>query len=82
MVEIKAPATLKDFEGKLGVSFKSLVAQFSKKELLDVEKMVVINLKREESIALMDRDDNLWELFRNNKGHYKLRRLKRKLAGT
>jgi len=48
----------------------------SKGELFDTDKMVTINLKREESVVLVDRDDNLWELFKNRKGHYKLRRLK------
>jgi hypothetical protein len=78
MVEIKAPVKLKDLECKLGILFKSLVAEVSKKELLYTEKMVAINLKREESIVLMDAKDNLWELFKNRKGHYSLRKLKRK----
>jgi len=78
MVEIKAPVKLKDLECKLGILFKSLVAEVSKKELLYTEKMVAINLKREESIVLMDAKDNLWELFKNRKGHYSLRKLKSK----
>jgi len=78
MVEIKAPVKLKDLECKLGILFKSLVAEVSKKELLYTEKMVAINLKREESIVLVDRDDNLWELFKNKKGHCNLRKLKGK----
>jgi len=82
MVEIKSPVKLKDLEGKLGVLFKSLVAGVSNKELLDTEKMIAINLKREESIVLMDRDDNLWELFKNKKGRYNLKKLKGKQHGT
>jgi hypothetical protein len=78
MVEIKAPVKLKGLECKLGVLFKSLVAEVSKKELLETEKIVAINLKKEESIVLMDAKDNLWELFKNRKGHYSLRKLKRR----
>jgi len=76
MVEIKAPVKLRDLECKLGVLFKSLVAEVSKKELLDAEKLVTISLKREESIVLIDGNDNLWELFKGKKGHYNLKRLK------
>jgi hypothetical protein len=76
MVKIKAPIRLKDLECKLGILFKSLVATVSKKELLDTKKIVAISLKREESIVLMDGNDNLWELFKNRKGHYRLKRLK------
>jgi hypothetical protein len=78
MVEVKAPVRFKDLECKLGVLFKSLVVGFSKKELLDTEKMIAINLKREESIVLMDGEDNLWELFKNKKGRYSLRKLRGK----
>jgi hypothetical protein len=75
MVEIKAPIKLKDLECKLGVLFKSFVAEVSKKELLD-DEIIMISLKREESIVLMDGNDNLWELFKNRKGRYNLKRLK------
>jgi hypothetical protein len=75
MVEIKAPIKLKDLECKLGVLFKLFVVEFSKKELLD-DEIIMISLKREESIVLMDGNDNLWELFKNRKGRYNLKRLK------
>jgi hypothetical protein len=78
MVEIKSPVKLKDLEGKLGIFFRSFVVGLQKKELLDTEKMIAINLKRQESIVLMDRDDNFWELFKNKKGHYNLKKLKGK----
>lgn len=67
---------LKNLEGRFHILFKSLMGEGSKGELFDTDKMVTINLKREESVVLVDRDDNLWELFKNRKGHYKLRRLK------
>jgi hypothetical protein len=44
--------------------------------------MIAIDLRREESIVLMDRDDNLWELFKNKKGHYNLKRLKGERHGA
>jgi len=76
MVDIKAPAKLKKLECKLGILFKPLVAEASKEELLDTKKIVTISLKREESIALIDGNNNLWELFKNRKGRYSLKRLK------
>jgi hypothetical protein len=54
------------------------IGEVLKRELFDTEKIVAINLKREESIVLTDRDYNLWELFKNKKGCYRLKRLKRK----
>jgi hypothetical protein len=82
MVEIKSPLKLRDLECKLGLLFKLVIGEGSKRELLDTEKMVAISLKREESIVFMDRDDNLWELFKNKKGRYSLRRLKGKQHGS
>lgn len=78
MVEIKAPVRLRDLEGRIGIVFRLLTGEGFKKELFDSDKIVTINLKREESIVLMDRDDNLWELFKNRRGHYDLRKLKGK----
>ena len=82
MVEIKAPVKLKDLECKLGVLFKSLVAEVSKKELLDTEKIVAMNLKKGESVVLMDRNDDFWEVSRNGKGQYHLKRLNGKKHKT
>jgi hypothetical protein len=41
--------------------------------------MVAINLKREECIALIDKKENFWELSRNRRGRYTIRRLESKL---
>lgn len=76
MVELKFPVKLKVLECKLAILFKLLMVRFSKRELLDTEKIITIRLKREESIVLMDRDDNLWELFKNKKGRHSLKNLK------
>jgi len=82
MVEIKSPVCLRDIEGRLGILFKLLMAEGLKKELLDTDKLIAINLKKEESVALMDKNDNFWELFRNKKGRYFVRRLGNKKHGT
>jgi hypothetical protein len=82
MVEIKSPVRLKNLEGKFGVLFKALMAEGSRKELFDTDKMMAINLKKEESIALIDRNEDFWELFRNKKGHYSIRKLNDKRNGA
>jgi len=82
MVEIKSPVCLRDIESRLGILFKLLMAEGLKKELFDTDKLVAINLKKEESVALMDRNDNLWEIFRNKKGRYSVRRLGDRKHGT
>lgn len=77
MVEIKSPIRLKDLEGKAGVSFKALLGlEGAKKELYDSDRLLVINLDKGESIAFLDREDNIWELSRNRRGRYNLRQLK------
>lgn len=82
MVEIKSPVRLKDLEGKFGVLFKALMAEGSKKELFDTDKMVAINLNKKECIAFVDRNDGFWELCRNKRGHYSIRKLKDKRNGV
>jgi len=52
------------------------MAKVSKKEFLDIDKVVVIDLGRQESIAFVYRNDDLWELFRNRKGRYFVKRLR------
>jgi hypothetical protein len=82
MGEIKSPVRIRELEGALGVLFRSLVARGSKRELLDTEKMIAINLKKGGSIALMDRNDDFWELSKNRKGQYHLKRLNKKKLET
>ena len=78
MVKIRSPVRLKDLEGRVGVSFKALLGiEGSKKELYDSDRMLILTLDKGERIAFLDRDDNIWELSRNDKGRYNLRRLKR-----
>jgi hypothetical protein len=75
MVKIKCPVTLIELEGTLGVLFRYFAARGSKREFLDTEKMITIDLKKGESIVLMDRNDDFWELSRNGKGQHHLKRL-------
>jgi len=75
MTEIKSPVRIKDLEGRFGISFKGFMAKGSKRELSDTEKVVVIKLEKEECIALIDANDNFWELCRNKKGRYGIKRL-------
>jgi hypothetical protein len=75
-IEIKSPVRAKDLEGKFHVLFKTLVgADGSRKELFDTDKMVTLNLKKGEGIALIDEKGRFWELYRNSKGRYFLKRL-------
>ena len=78
MVSIKSPVRVKDLEGKAGLAFKALLGiEGSKKELYDIDKMLVINLEKGECVAFMDSANCLWELSRSIKGRYNLRRLKK-----
>ena len=75
-IEIKSPVRVKDLEGRFHVLFKALVnADGSRKELFDTDKMVSIQLKKGECVALIDANDRFLELCRNGKGRYRLRRL-------
>jgi hypothetical protein len=76
MVSIRSPVRVKDLEGKVGLIFKTLLGiEGTKKELYDNDKLLVITLEKGECIAFMDNENYLWELSRNLKGHYSLRKL-------
>ena len=78
MVEIKSPIRVKDLEGKAGVSFKALLGlEGAKKELYDNDRLLIINLDKGECIAFLDKEHNIWELFRTRRGRYNLRKLKK-----
>ncbi len=68
---------LKDLEGKAGIGFKALLGlEGSKRELYENDRMLIINLKKGECIAFLDKEEKIWELSRNKQGRYKLRKLK------
>ena len=57
LVEIRSPIRVKDLEGKAGVAFKALLGlEGIKKELYDSDRLLIINLKKGECIAFLDRD--------------------------
>lgn len=76
MVKLLSPTRLKSAKGRLAILCRLLMAKVSKKEFLDIDKVVVIDLGRQESIAFVYRNDDLWELFRNRKGRYFVKRLR------
>lgn len=83
MVEIKSPIKLKDLEGKAGVGFKTILGlEGAKKDLYDSDRMLIISLEKGECVAFVDRNDSVWELSRNTKGRYNLRRLTKKRIKT
>jgi hypothetical protein len=78
MVEIKSPVRLKDVEGKAGICFKALLGlEGSKKEVYDSDRLMIINLRKGESVAFLDREDRVWELSRNPRGKYNLKELRK-----
>jgi hypothetical protein len=78
LVGIKSPVRVKDLEGKVGLAFKALLGmEGSKRELYDNDKMIVIDLKKGESVAFMDNESCIWALSRSIKGRYTLRKLKK-----
>jgi hypothetical protein len=75
-IEIKSPVRAKDLEGRFHVFFKALVgADGSRRELFDTDKMVTLNLRKGEGTALIDEKGRFWELHRNERGRYTLKRL-------
>jgi hypothetical protein len=81
MVKTISPARLKDVKGKFAFLWRLLVGEVTRREFFDTDKVVAINLEKEESIAFVDRNDDLWELFRNSKGRYVVKRLRDRRAG-
>jgi hypothetical protein len=76
MVKIRSLVRVKDLEIKAGTRFKALLGiEASKVELFDNDRMI-LNLRKGESIALLDKDDNFYELSRNLRGRHNLRKLK------
>jgi hypothetical protein len=74
MVKIKSPPTIKEIEGKFGVSFKGIVIGGKKTEVLDADK-VIIELKKKERALLIDANDKFYEIYRDKKGYYQIRKI-------
>jgi nicotinamide mononucleotide (NMN) deamidase PncC len=77
MVKIESAKALKDWEAKFGISFKGMMGKGGKTELFDTGRMV-ISLKEKERVVLIDNLEKMWELSRDKKGIYHLRKLLKK----
>jgi hypothetical protein len=76
MVKIKSPVRVKDLDVSVGTKMKGLFGiGASKVDIFDNDRMVILNLKKGERVAVFDKDDNVWELSRNTKGRLNRRKL-------
>jgi len=76
MVKIKSPVQVKDIDVSFGTIVKGLFGiGASKVDVFDNDRMVILNLKKGERVAVFDKDDNVWELSRNSKGRLNRRKL-------
>jgi hypothetical protein len=76
MVKIKSPVQIKDLEVNVGTKMKGLFGiGASKVDIFDNDRMVILNLKKGESVAVFDKDNNVWELSRNTNGRLNKRKL-------
>ncbi len=73
-VKIKSPLRFKDFD--VGADVKGLFGiRGSKMELFDNDRMVILNLKKGERLAVFDKNDKPWELSKDAKGRLNWRKL-------
>jgi hypothetical protein len=76
MVKIKSPMQVKDLDVSVGTKMKWLFGiRASKVDIFDNDRMVILDLKKGERVAVFDKDDNVWELSRNTKGRLNRRKL-------
>jgi hypothetical protein len=67
MVKIKSPLRSKDLDA--GAELKGLFGIHGKAiEVFDNDRMVILNLKKGERLAVFDKNDKPWELSKNAKG--------------
>ena len=74
MVKIKSPLRVQDFN--TGIDVKGILGlKGSKMDVYDNDRMVILNLKKGERLAVFDKNDKPWELSRDVKGRLKWRKL-------
>jgi hypothetical protein len=74
MVKIKSPLRSKDLD--VGGNVKGLFGIHGKNiEVFDNDRMVILNLKKGERLAVFDKNDMPWELSRDGKGRLNWRKL-------
>jgi hypothetical protein len=74
MVKIKSPLRSKDLD--VGADIKGLLGFHGQGvNVYDNDRMVILNLKKGEHLAVFDKNDNPWELSRDGKGRLSWRKL-------
>jgi hypothetical protein len=74
MVKIKSPLRSKDLD--FGADVKGLFGIHGKAiDVFDSDRMVILNLKKGERLAVFDKSDKPWELSRDSKGRLNWRKL-------
>jgi hypothetical protein len=76
VVKVTSPARLKVVKIRFAIFWRLFEGRICKKDIMDTNRVVAIDLKREEAIVLMDRNDQMWEIFKNKKGRHIVRRLR------
>ena len=74
MVKIKSPLRSKDLD--VGGDIKGLFGIHGKAiDVFDNDRMIILNLKKGERLAVFDKNDRPWELSRDAKGRLHWRKL-------
>jgi hypothetical protein len=74
MVKIKSPLRSKNWDA--GADIKGLFRAYGKEiQVFDNDRMVILNLKIGERLAVFDKNDKPWELSRDGKGRLNWRKL-------
>lgn len=74
MVNIRSPLRSKDLD--VGADIKGLFGIHGKAiEVFDNDRMVILNLKKGEHLAVFDKNNKPWELSRDAKGRLNWRKL-------
>lgn len=74
MVKIKSPLRSKNLD--VGADVKGFFGIHGKEiNVIDNERMVILNLKKGERLAVFDKSDKPWELSRDSKGRLNWRKL-------
>jgi hypothetical protein len=71
MVKLSSPTRSKDRK----LSIRKLLG-LNTSDKFDNDRMLVVDLKKGDAIALIDRKDNVLELSRNKQGHFGVKELR------
>jgi hypothetical protein len=74
MVKIKSPLRAKDLD--VGANVKGFFGMSaSKVDVFDNDRLIILNLKKGERVAVFDKNDKPWELSKDSKGRLSWRKL-------